>query len=291
MSPISLPSSPRTVIGSVPDLFAGVAVQADQVGVERRHVEPVAPGGEPPVDGVAAERQVLGQRLLVVPELGAGLAIDGVGMVPGRRQVHDAVDDQRRALEAVEHSRLEGPDRNQSGDVLGVDLLQRTVAMSVVGAAVHQPVAIVGPGLQEVVVIDVPDRFGRRLLSRGRRLEGTQPPRSQHQPGDKPQHRDQTDRACTWSNENMKETVSCAHGGYLASLQKSLRQSEECAVERLAASSKELRIQRSRQENHRPTQPTAIILVPYAQSSISIRSPIERRWLWQPAGGDVTVVR
>ena len=212
MSPTSLPSSPGTVIGDVPDLLAGVAVEADQVGVERRHVEPVAPGGEAAVDGVAAERQVFGQRFLVVPELRAGLAVDGVGVVPGRGHVHDAVDHQRRAFEAVEHAGLERPDRDQPGDVLGVDLLERAVAVAVVGAAVHQPVGVVGAGLEQVVVIDGPDRLGRRLLAfaaagstRWRRRGACQA--AQPQPGGEPQHRedDQTAhaRACDRTEGGM----------------------------------------------------------------------------------------
>ena len=78
-----------------------------------------------------------------MPELRAGLAVDRVTMVPGRCHIHDAVDDQRRAFKAVEHAGLEGPDRDQSSDVLGVDLTEGTVAMAVVGATVHQPVGII----------------------------------------------------------------------------------------------------------------------------------------------------
>ena len=173
MSPIFLAVLAGDGDRHVPDFFAGIAVEADQVGVERRHVEPVAPGGEPAIDGVAAQGQVFRQRFLVVPELRAGLAIDRIGMVPGRRQVHDAVDDQRRAFEAVEHARLKGPDRDQSSDVLGVDLLEGTVAVGVVGAAVHQPVGVIGARLQEVALIDGPDRLGGSLRSLGLSL----PPR------------------------------------------------------------------------------------------------------------------
>ena len=59
------------------------------------------------------------------------------------------------------------------GDVLGVDLLERAVAVGVVGAAVHQPVGVVRAGLQEVVVIDGPDRLGRRLLPRASAAAGS----------------------------------------------------------------------------------------------------------------------
>ena len=193
MSPTSLPSSAGDGDRDVPDLLAGVAVEADQVRVERRHVEPVAPGGEPAVDGVAAERQVLGERLLVVPELGAGLAIDRVGVVPGRGHVHDAVDDQRRAFEAVEHARLERPDGDQPGDVPGVDLVERAVPLGVVGAAVHQPVGVVGAGLQEVVVVDGPDRLGGLTLGVG--LAGAEPPARQARPGDEAQREGDDDAA------------------------------------------------------------------------------------------------
>ena len=134
--------------GFVPDFFAGVLIEADQMGVERRHVKPIAIDGKTAVDGIAAERQILRQRFLIMPQLRPGLAVDRIGMVPGRRDVHDAVDDQRRAFETIQHAGLEGPQGLQSRDVLLVDLLQAAVAMGVVRAVVHQPIAVVLLGSQ-----------------------------------------------------------------------------------------------------------------------------------------------
>ena len=177
MSPTSLPSVAGDGDRRVPDLLAGVAVEADQVGVERRHVEPVAPGGEAAVDGVAAEGQVLGQRLLVVPELASRSCSRSRSA-----WFHGVVTYMMPSMTSGVHSKPSSTPvwKVQAGisrlDVLGVDLLERAVALGVVRAAVHQPVVVVGAGLEQVVVIDGPDRLGRRLLSRGRRLEGRDSP-------------------------------------------------------------------------------------------------------------------
>src|SRR5262249_10625095 len=45
----------------IPDFLAGIAIEADEMGVQRRHVETVAPGAEATVDCVAAKCQVFGQ--------------------------------------------------------------------------------------------------------------------------------------------------------------------------------------------------------------------------------------
>ena len=64
-------------------------------------------------------------------------------MVPRRCHIHDAVDDERGALEAVEHTGLECPDRDQTSDVLGVDLFERAITVAIVSAPVHQPVGVI----------------------------------------------------------------------------------------------------------------------------------------------------
>jgi len=66
-------------------------------------------------------------------------------VVPWRGNVHDAIDDQRRRLEAVEHAGLERPFRHELLDVLVVDLIERAEPRAAVIASIRQPRrAIVG---------------------------------------------------------------------------------------------------------------------------------------------------
>jgi len=150
----------------IPDLVARVAVQADEVGVEGGHVEAITQDRKAAVDRVAAQGQVLRQRFLVVPDLRASLAVDGVGVVPGRGDVHDAVDDEGRTLEAVQHASLKRPHGDQALDVLLGYLLQGTVTVAVVGSAIHQPVAGVQCRVEQVFFRDRADRAGS-LVGRG----------------------------------------------------------------------------------------------------------------------------
>ena len=78
---------------------AGPAVERHQVGVERGHVETIAADGEAAVDAPAADVQTLGQLPPVVPDLTTGSRIEGPGVIVRARQVHDAVDDERRGFE------------------------------------------------------------------------------------------------------------------------------------------------------------------------------------------------
>jgi hypothetical protein len=184
------------------------------VSVERCHVQAVAPGGEAAVDGVAAKGQVFRQRLLIVPELRAGLAVDGVGVIPRRRDVHDAVDDQRGAFKAVEDSGLEAPDGDQLVDVLLVDLGQRAVALGVVGAAVHQPVGVVASGVEQVLFLDGADGLGLLLFlflggDLGRRCAAEeQDEQQQRQPSQPPSQ----------TGERPGQRVQLAHGWCLPSI-------------------------------------------------------------------------
>ena len=99
--------------------------------------------------------------------------------------------------------------------------------MAVVGPAVHQPVGIVGAGLQQVVIIDGPDGLGRRLLSRRSRLECGDSPTFQHQPGDEPRSHDENQAKRPQVRESAEGEVQCAHGGYLTSPQEAPAASRE----------------------------------------------------------------
>ncbi len=110
-----------------PQHLAGLGVEREQLGVERSHVEPVAHDGDAAVVRAAAEGRDRTHLVLVVPELLAGRGVERVQVVVRGRDVHDAVDDDRRRLHRLEHLGLELERRPQLGDVGGVDLRRRVV--------------------------------------------------------------------------------------------------------------------------------------------------------------------
>ena len=72
--------------GDVPAHASGLRVERDDVRVERAHEHAVAERGEPAVLRAAAERHLLRQRPLVVPQRPAGAHVDREGVVLRRRQ-------------------------------------------------------------------------------------------------------------------------------------------------------------------------------------------------------------
>lgn len=125
------------------------------MGVQRGHVQLVAENGEPAVHGVATKGQVVGQFLLIVPELAPRLGVNGKRMVPRGGDVHDALDHQRRAFKSVEHSGLKGPFGHQIFDIRIVDFLKLAETRAAVIPGVHQPVVGVFTGFQQHLGADL----------------------------------------------------------------------------------------------------------------------------------------
>ena len=85
--------------------------------------------------------RIVGQRPLVLPEEVAGHGVDGLDDVARIRHVQDAVIDQGSALLASACAERARPLQAQIADVAAVDLVERTAAPAVQGAAPHRPVA------------------------------------------------------------------------------------------------------------------------------------------------------
>ena len=85
---------------------------------------------------------VFGNWSLVAPQKTAGLGVYGQYLISGCRHEHDAVVDDRRGLMTLDLTGRESPYRLQLANVLGSNLRQRAVAPAVIGAAIHQPVAV-----------------------------------------------------------------------------------------------------------------------------------------------------
>ncbi len=156
-----------------PQLLAGLGVERDQLGVERAHEDLVARHGDAAVVRAAAGLVHRAERVAVMPDLRAGTRVERIDVVERRRDVHDAVHDDRRGFEAVHDLGLEDPCRTKVLDVVRVDLRRGVVprlAVIVVGMKKVVPVA---RGAAQHVLRDrlhvAVERAGRCFLLRGNR--------------------------------------------------------------------------------------------------------------------------
>ena len=100
-----------------PEQRAGDAIERDEVRVIGDHEHAIAGDGDAAVGaagGVAD--QALGSRPLVVPDLAAAAGVERVALV-GAGDVHHALDDDRRHLQARRVGQAEDPLGRQPGDV------------------------------------------------------------------------------------------------------------------------------------------------------------------------------
>lgn len=158
----------------VPDHLAGLGVERDHRGVERPEEDLVAVEGGAAADHVATGTDVIGQAGGIGPDLLAGLRVEREDARIGRRDVDDAVSHERLAFLAALLLVAEGerPFRLQEADVLGVDLLERRVALGLDAHAVHQNVVVGVLVVEDVLPGDSP---GRGLLSFLGLLRGGRP--------------------------------------------------------------------------------------------------------------------
>src|SRR5689334_21925635 len=104
-------------------LAAVDGVERDQPAVERADEDLALVQRDAAVDDVAARLLAVARRDLGVerPQLLAGARVDRVDHAPRRGDVHDAVDDQRRGLDAALGLEVVGPRQPELLDVLAVD--------------------------------------------------------------------------------------------------------------------------------------------------------------------------
>ena len=124
----------------VPCHLSGLGIERHQMIVGRGEVELVLPEADAAAGWVQL-CEVFRQLPLVTPDLVAGLRIEGNDLVHRRRHEHDAVVDDRRGLVAFIDAGRKRPRRLQILGVGGVDLVERAVALPVIGPAVEHPVA------------------------------------------------------------------------------------------------------------------------------------------------------
>ena len=92
---------------------------------------------------------------MVDPEGAARLGVERHDVVGRLREVHNAVDDQRRRLEFLQRLGLEDPLQLKILDVCGVDLFEGAVALAGVAAGVGQPVLWLVGGMEQALGRDL----------------------------------------------------------------------------------------------------------------------------------------
>ena len=160
-------AGPDVAVSRVPDLLAGLGVERDHVGGQGGDEHLALGDGDAPVHVAAAQRHVERRRGPVLPQDVAGLGVERPHPAVPAGDVHDAVDDERGRLERVRRlarvqahrAALEDPFGLELGDVLLVDLVQRAVALPVVGAVVREPVLRLRAGVEDALV---GERVGHR---------------------------------------------------------------------------------------------------------------------------------
>ena len=142
-APVMVAREPAGMVLHLPDRLAGGGVERHQSAIQRAQVQPALPGGQAAIDHVTAGIDAGMPRHLgvIAPFQRAGRGIQREHAAPGGRHIHHPIDDQRRRLLRPRiHRQIKMPGGLQARDIAGVDLLQRTEAMLIVGAAVGEPV-------------------------------------------------------------------------------------------------------------------------------------------------------
>ena len=122
-----------------PQHGSGLAIQGDDMSVERGHEEAVPENSQAAVHQVATGDDLRRKLALVVPNLRPCRGVQCVNLVWRDGQVHDVVHDERRRFELVLERFLKDPLETKIGGVGGADFLQGAVAMSLIVAVVGEP--------------------------------------------------------------------------------------------------------------------------------------------------------
>ena len=141
-------------IGDVarPDHFSALAVERDELRVERAEEHLVPGDRHAPVVRPAAEGRRGTHRVLVVPELLTGGGIDGVDVVIRSGEEHDAVHDDGRGFHRLHHRSLEHEGGAKFPDVARIDLSSLGIAgLRVILVRVDPVLLVVQRGIERLL--------------------------------------------------------------------------------------------------------------------------------------------
>ena len=126
---------------NAPNFFSGLPVDRDNVIIQRPHKDQPVGHSHAAVPGAVKRRDEVGLRIGIAPQHLAAGGVQGEDMVPGCRDVHHTVNDQRGRLHAaVGDSAFKGPHRSQTLDVRAIYLVQGAVPPALIRTVVRQPV-------------------------------------------------------------------------------------------------------------------------------------------------------
>ena len=153
-----------------PHRLAGARVERDQASIERADVDLAFPGRDAAADDVAAalHAELARHFRIVGPDELAGRGVVRLDHAPRGRDVHHAIDDERRRLLSTIGVEVRIPREAELLRIVRRYLGQRTEALLAVGSPVAQPIRGVAICVVHACGIDV----GRRV--RGMRLSGDQ---------------------------------------------------------------------------------------------------------------------
>ena len=136
----------------LPHDASGLGIKRDQLGIERGEIDLVVVDGDAAIIRAAAIGRDRAHGVLVVPVFLAGLGVERVDVVEGRRDIHDAVDHDWRRLLRLLHFGLEDPGRMKLADIRCVDLLAREIAgLIVVAVGMKKVVLVASRGIQLIL--------------------------------------------------------------------------------------------------------------------------------------------
>ncbi len=131
---------------------AGLGVEGDQLGVEGREIDVVAVGGDAAIVRAAAIGRDRPHLVRVGPELLAGPGVQREHMIERGRDIHHAIDHDRRSFHRVDDVGLEDPGRPKLADVASVDLPRRIVTrLGVIAVRLKEVVAVARGAVEQVL--------------------------------------------------------------------------------------------------------------------------------------------
>src|SRR5262249_20245001 len=117
----------------IPDELPCLGVQGKQMSIYRSHEKQVVQHCQASVNQTAAEANILRQLVVVSPESPARAWVEGRHIVGCVGEIHHSINYERGRLKPFQRASLEHPLELKVLDVISLNLIQRTVVVTLVG--------------------------------------------------------------------------------------------------------------------------------------------------------------
>src|SRR5690606_36036697 len=154
-----------------PDNRPVLRIKRKEPSVKARRIDAALPHGDTAIDHVAAAIAApLARHFRVeAPQLFTRLAVNGNGDAPVEREIHDAIDNDRRGFEAARRISVRGPGKRQLADIFRSNLVERRETLLIISAAMGKPVAGLRIRIGDTLAVNADSAFDARGLDRPRR--------------------------------------------------------------------------------------------------------------------------